>query len=244
MLCQTWAAGIRHRLCLPIPVFKDHLAWIHGIVFYAGFPCMRLKKTCIQISVRGHCFPQPILAESFSAGQGVDNFLWKNCEMLFKYWEIIFELFFFNPIPALKQCLKLVCWRKKAKILSLLILWLHFKCSSFLERGGNPTYWCTAISSWRSLTSWKKMLMQSALSSPLPSGLSGVDIQHLQDMANVKLLARPRPPVWAWSYQLAVAAAPCSPGGCSKQLWSSALQLSPVARSLWYMSLCPAAVSV
>lgn len=74
--------------------------------------------------------------------------------------------------------------------------------------------------------------------------LSGIDIQHLQNMANVQLLVRPRPHIWAWSYQLALATALCCPGGYNQCLWSSALQLSPIAHSLWYMSLCPAAVTI
>lgn len=44
-------------------------------------------------------------------------------------------------------------WRKKAKTILILP---HFKCSPFLERGGNPRYWCSAVSSWRSLTRLQK----------------------------------------------------------------------------------------
>lgn len=48
--------------------------------------------------------------------------------------------------------------------------------------------------------------------------LSGVDIQHLQDMANVQLLVRPCPCISAWSYQLAAAAVLGCPGGYNQWL--------------------------
>lgn len=78
----------------------------------------------------------------------------------------------------------------------------------------------------------------SILLTPVFQLLSGVDIQHLQDMANVQLLVRPCPHVWAWSYQLAAACAVrvvttssfevlplLSPAACDT--WVGVLQLSP-----------------
>lgn len=62
-----------------------------------------------------------------------------------------------------------MCWRKQAKISSTLP---HLNCSPFLERGSKNTRRCAAISFWRSRTSPLEILKQSALSSPLSSGLS------------------------------------------------------------------------
>lgn len=77
-----------------------------------------------------------------------------------------------------------MCWRKQAKIRSLLLQFLPQKrripTSVYIRFWGNQT----------------KLIRVKAVSTVLTSvfrPLSGINIQHLQDVANVQLLVRPRP---------------------------------------------------
>lgn len=101
----------------------------------------------------------------------MDNFLWrwKNCEILFKYQEILFKLWLFLFHKSLNTLFEAGVLEEQAKISSILP---PLNCSPFLEGRENPTRWCTAASFWRSRTSSTEMLKQSALSSPLSSSLS------------------------------------------------------------------------
>lgn len=165
-------------------------------------------------------------------------FLWrqKNCELLFRCQEIIFKLLLFLLLKSFNISFEADVLEEASK---------NQVTSSAVpsSKEKNPHVGVHQVLGEPNKAD-RRVKAVSTVPTSVFRPLSGIDIRHLQDVANVQLLVRPWPHIWAWSYQLAVAAALRCPGGYNQRLWSSALQLSPIARSLWYMSLCPAAVTI